>query len=398
VGDRVGLTRKVEGIPTWALAAWSSALWAAAIAYAHLGSRFSLDLRVYREATSSLIHGHDPYLLSFTSSHLPFTYPPFALLVLAPFSAGSVHLVEAVWWCVNAAAMTAVVSLAVARVFALPRWRAAAIALVATPVLNLAFEPLRSNTNYGQINGVLFLLVLIDLVGVRGRGRGALVGLASAVKLTPLVYLVYFAVSRQWHALVRGLVTFAGIGLAVFVVLPGESRLFWFHQVVQPGRTGDVGSVRNQSLYGLLHRWPFPGDGAQLLWFALALLTVAAGIGLTRRLMARDRVIDAVVALGLTGELVSPVSWTHHWVWIALLPLLLVRGFTGQPAVTVTMVLLCVVGVLGPYMWVDSGWIHRGLSDSLVLSGVLLLVTWLISETRRQDAPGADVVVAAHST
>lgn len=346
-----------------------------------------MDLRVYRAATTSLIDGHNPYLLSFTGNHLPFTYPPFALLAFAPFSFGSVHLLEALWWCLNSAAMTVVVAVAVAKVFALPRWRAVAIALVVTPVLELAFEPLRSNTNFGQINGVLFLLVLVDLIGIRGRGRGLLVGLAAAVKLTPLIYLLFFVAGRDVRALAKGLLAFGGIGLTVFLLLPKESRLFWFHQVFHPGRTGNVSFVRNQSLYGLLHRWPFPRHGAQPVWFALAVLTVGAGVALTRRLMARGRAVDAVVALGLTGELISPISWTHHWVWIVLLPVLLVRGFKGQPGVTVTMLLLCVVGALGPYMWVDSGWVHRGLSNSLVLAGGLLLVTWLVSETRRQVSP-----------
>ena len=50
-------------------------------------------------------------------------------------------------------------------------------------------EPVRSNMDYGQINLVLMLLVVADLTGRQPWRRGLLIGLAAAVKLTPLVYL-----------------------------------------------------------------------------------------------------------------------------------------------------------------------------------------------------------------
>lgn len=372
----------MQRVPTWALA-WASAIpWAGYLIYARLGSRFSLDLRVYRAAATSLLAGHNPYHGIFTGHHLPFTYPPVALLVLAPLSFGSVHLVEALWWLINGAAMVAILAIAISANFTLSRTRTLAIAVFFTPILSLVFEPVRTNTNYGQINALLFLMVLIDLVCVRGRGRGLLVGLAAAIKLTPLIYLIYFAVRRDWRSFGRGLCTFAGLGVAVWIALPRESDAFWLHQVLDPSRTGHVGNVRNQSLDGLLHRWPFGPRGSDFIWGILSLLIVAAGTVLGRRLVERGRMTDAVVALGLTGALVSPISWTHHWIWIVLIPVLLVRGFKGQPEVVVTMVLLCLVGAVGSSTSLRVVWVEKALSDSLVLAGGLLLLTWLVSEVR----------------
>lgn len=369
---------RLRKVPSGVVAGTTAVLWAGYILYARLGSRFSLDLRVYRAGTKSLIAGHNPYHLLFTSYHLPFTYPPVALFVLSPLSLGPVQVVETVWWLLNAAAVTAVLTIAISSALALDRKRALSFALFAAPVLSLAFEPLRSNTDYGQINMLLLLLVLFDITRRRpARGGGVLVGLAAAIKLTPLVYFIYFALARNWAALRNGIITFIGLGLAVFLVLPAESKVFWFHEEFDPGRTGPVGSARNQSWYGVLHRWPFPGHGVAILWCVIVALTVAVGADLVRRLMARDRVIDAVVALGLTGELVSPISWSHHWVWIALIPVLLVRGFRGQPAVVVTMWLLALVAVVAPYAWSAPG-----MSDSLTLAGGLVLVSWLVSEER----------------
>jgi alpha-1,2-mannosyltransferase len=373
-------------VPTWLLAGAAALAWTASITYAHLGSRFSLDLRVYRAAAKSLFGGHDPYHLRFTEFHLPFTYPPAALLALSPFSLGSVHLIETLWWLINALAVTVVLYLGVRTALDLPRQRSFWFALVFAPLLSLAFEPLRANAAYGQINLVLLLFVVVDITRINGRIRGVLVGLASAIKLTPLVYLLFFAVKGEWRSFLRGALTFAGIEAVALVLLPSESRTYWLHQFFDPGRTGGVGSRRNQSWYGLVHRWPFTDGWAVLSWSVLALVTLGGAIVLVRRLVLRDRTIDAVVALGMCAELISPISWSHHWVWIVLVPVLLVRGFKGQPLVTVSMILLCLVGAIGPYAWDVHGWAERGLDDTLVLAGALAFFTWVVSEVRIRPA------------
>jgi alpha-1,2-mannosyltransferase len=373
-------------VPLWFMAVIAVVAWTASIIYADLGSRFSLDFRVYRAAAKSLLAGHNPYHLYFTSYHLPFTYPPAALLGFSPFSLGSVHLIEALWWLVNAFAVVSILYLGVRTALDLPRQRSFWIALLFAPILSFAFEPLRTNTTYGQVNAVLLLLVVIDITRIKGRGRGVLVGLAGAIKLTPLIYLLYFAAKREWRSFFGGFLTFIGIGAAVFALLPSESRTYWFHQAFDPVRTGPVGSRRNQSWYGLVHRWPFAAHWALLAWSILALVTLGVGILLVRRLVLRNRAIDAVVALGMCAELISPISWSHHWVWIVLVPVLLVRGFRGQPLVAVSMILFCLVGVIGPYEWNLHGWPERGIDDTLVLAGALAFFTWMISEVRLQPS------------
>jgi alpha-1,2-mannosyltransferase len=381
-GDGFPFARVLARVPLWLMASAAVLAWTASITYADLGSRFSLDLRVYRAAAKSLVAGHNPYQLFFTHSHLAFTYPPAALLAFSPFSVGSVQLVEALWWFVNALALVAILYLGVSRALRLTGSQSLWIALVFAPILSLVFEPLRTNTTYGQINMVLLLLVVLDITTIPTRFKGGLVGLAGAIKLTPLVYLLFFAVKGEWRALFRGLLMFVGIGAVAFAALPSESRTYWVHQVFDASRTGTVGSRRNQSWYGLVHRWPFAAHWAVLSWSVLSLVTLLAAVLLVRRLVLRDRVIDAVVALGLCGELISPISWSHHWVWIALVPVLLVRGFRGQPLVAATMLLLCLVGAVGPYAWDLHGWAGRGVDDTLVLAGALAFFTWAISEVR----------------
>jgi alpha-1,2-mannosyltransferase len=381
-GNVAPFTRRLARVPRYLLVGTSAGAWTVSLAYAHLGSRFSLDLRVYRAASKSLFSGHNPYQLHFTIYHLPFTYPPGALLVFSPFSLGSVHLIEALWWMISALAVVVILYIGVRAALELPRALAFWLAFVFAPVLSLVFEPLRSNTTYGQINVELLLFVVVDIALIKRRCGGVLVGLAGAIKLTPLVYLVYFAVNGKWRSFLQGALAFAAIGSVAFILLPSESRLYWIHQLFDPSRTGMVGSRRNQSWYGLVHRWPFADSWALVLWLVLSLVTVVGAIVLVRHLVQRGHIIDAVVALGMCAELISPISWSHHWVWIVLVPVLLVRGFRDQPMVTASLVLLCLVGAIGPYEWDLYGWPGRGLDDTLVLAGALAFFTWVISEVR----------------
>ncbi len=397
-GAGAPIGRALHRVPLWALAGVALMAWTAAVAYADLGSRFSLDLRVYRAAAKSVLAGRDPYQLHFTSYHLPFTYPPAALLALSPLSLGSVHVVEALWWCVNALAVVAILYLGVRTALGIPKARSLCGAVAFAPIAGFAFEPLRSTTTYGQINIVLLFLVVVDITRTPQKVSGVLIGLAGAIKLTPLTYLLYFAVKGAWRPVVRGALTFVGVEALTFAVIPSESRAYWFHQVFDPGRTGTVGSWRNQSWYGVVHRWPFTPHVAIVSWSILSLFTLGAGVFLVRQLVVRDRTIDAIVALGMCAELISPISWSHHWAWIVLVPILLVRGFSGQPIVAASMVLLCLIGSIGPYAWHLHGWPGRGLSDTLVLAGALAFFTWVVSELRlRRDevlarCPGGGVI------
>ena len=73
---------------------------------------------------------------------------------------------------------------------------------------------------------------------------------------------------------------------------------------------------------------------------------------LTRWLVAGDRTAEAVIALALTEVLVSPVSWSHHWSWLALAPVAVVSVWRVHRAVAWALVVLVGVGVANPYLWV----------------------------------------------
>jgi alpha-1,2-mannosyltransferase len=385
--SRPAFAVRLEAVPALLYVALAIPIWIGYCVYAHLGSRFSLDLRVYRAATNAFLAGHNPFALHFTSYRLPFTYPPFALLPLSVVAHGNIQVIETLWWFANLCATVSVLYLGLSRTLKLPGLRALLVSLSVAPIVSLMFEPLRSNTNYGQINMFLLLLVMIDIISVHGKARGVGVGIAAALKLTPLVFLVYFLVSRDRRALLKGLVTFVICGLIGLAFLPRASANYWSTQIFEPGRTGSVSSARNQSLNGLLHRFPFSSHGTIAGWIVISLISLACGTYLARRLILQGRTIDAVVALGLTSELVSPISWSHHFVWVALVPLVLAKIFRDQPTVAAVLVLLMAVAAVGPYAWLTHGWDYRIFSDSLGLVTFLGLITWSISEFHRTFGP-----------
>jgi len=360
------------------VAAWlvaGTAAWALVAVYlAHFGVHWALDLRVYRDAGRSLYDGMNPYTGRFTGGGLPFTYPPFGLLVLSPLALWSLGGVEVTWWVLNGVALVVLVSLVCVHALGLGTRRAIAVGAVVAAVGTLALEPLRSNFDYGQLNVLLMLLVVIDVTSVRGRGPGVLVGIAAAIKLTPLLYLAYFLLERDRRAMIRGAVTFAGATALSWLVLPAESWRYWIHEAFLPSRAGVVGWATDQSWNGLFHRPPFHGGAiGAALWLVVAAGTLVVGILAARRWIERGRRIEALLALALSELLVSPISWSHHWSWLILLPV--VAWANRQDHVLVwSFLAVTAVAIAAPYGWGLHGWPGAVCDDSLTVSGAALLV------------------------
>jgi alpha-1,2-mannosyltransferase len=115
-----------------------------------------------------------------------------------------------------------------------------------------------------------------------------------------------------------------------FLALPGASRDFWTGNLAS---RGDY-KLRNQSINGLLERL-LPGQpAAHTLWLAVAFAVAVAGLATAALASRRGLELLGIVLTGLTGLLISPISWTHHWVWAVVPGLALMaagarRGATG---------------------------------------------------------------------
>ena len=201
-----------------------------------------------------------------------------------------------------------------------------ATALVVPAVFWL--EPIRSNFEFGQINVVLMTLVVADCVPRRTPWpRGVLLGLAIALKLTPAVFLLYFLLRRDVHTLLRTAAAAVVATIAGFVLAWTDSIEYWTETVRNTDRIGTATLNTNQNIAGTLARLGLSEGPRFLLWVALCFAVLALTVWAARRVLrsgADEGPVVALICVAMFGLVVSPVSWSHHWVWS--LPTLLVTG------------------------------------------------------------------------
>ncbi|HEV3281003.1 MAG TPA: glycosyltransferase 87 family protein [Acidimicrobiales bacterium] len=345
------------------------------------GRRYGLDLKVYRGSVQAWHRGLNPYDGTYTASRLDFTYPPFALLVLSALAWGSFAVTQWLLWAVSIAAATAsvVIVLRDRGVAGGSRLWCASFAWTGAAVLVL--EPARSGLDYGQIEFVLMFLVVADLLAIPAPFRGVVVGVASAIKLTPLVFLIVLLTRRDWASTVRALVSFVVWTAFTWLLWPAESRVFWRNDVIQTSRVGNVTDPSNQSWNAVVHRPPFPATGSTAVWLLLSGLTLVIATVIAWRCTRTGRQAFAVIAIAFAGLLVSPISWSHHWVWVLLVPPLLIgpRRLAVPGPVRLMFWGLVVLTVAGPYWW-WSGTLREALDAILPLWTFALLSVWAALE------------------
>jgi alpha-1,2-mannosyltransferase len=284
--------------------------------------RFTLlDLQVYRWGGSTAFSSDALYSSRF-DDHLPFTYPPIAAIFFTPLS--WIPL-EALKWLSILANALLVPALGWVAVSAMARQRGhriareQQIALVGTASAILLFvEPVQQTIWFGQINLFLAVVVLADLcLPDTSRWKGVGVGIASAVKLTPLIFVAYLLWSGRIRATVVALATFVGMMGVGFVALPRESRSFWIDRLfLDSDRVGGISYISNQSIHGVAARVLGGADQASTLWLASALVVGLIGFASAVVAARQGREVLGVLLCALTGLMVSPISWSHHWVWI----------------------------------------------------------------------------------
>jgi alpha-1,2-mannosyltransferase len=277
------------------------------------------DLRVYLGAAHQAL-SRPGQLYAWTFDGHPgiqFTYPPFAALI---FEAGRALPFTALMGLVTGISVLAL-CVTVAIAFRELGWRGAprfgATLLVAG--LALWTEPAQRALFLGQVEIPLMALVTWDLCQPDGRRmKGAATGLAAGVKLVPLLFIAYLLLTRRFRQGAVATAAFAVTVVAGFAAFPSASATWWLGGVFsEAGRTGFVGGQQNQSLRGALTRLAGSVDGAQPAWLIAAAACALAGLAAAVLLHRRGLVFAGLMTCALTGLLISPISWDHHWVWLA---------------------------------------------------------------------------------
>lgn len=349
-----------------------------------------VDFLVYRYAVGDALHGENLYGANvfgplMPENGLPYTYTPFGLLALWPTTLFSSTVAFIVWsalsllafiWCMWRM---------------LPRSRRAPWLLPVLAVAASLTSVVAHHLIFGQINVFLMALVLWDLtrsrhpVVDRFLPRGALVGVAAAIKLTPGLFMLFFLLTRQWRLFWASTVSFTLCTFAAGLVFP---RMTWdffsdtlWHLGTRVSLTGDLGTSGNNSITGLISA---VGDFPRILTTTVLVLSAAGILTLAYRTHARGRAIEAWLIIGLAAPLLSPVSWIHHWVY--LLPALCFvlstgRLTRGRLALLSGCVLLFLVGPQGGAWLFDTTstwlWPVAGIFRQSLMVASLILIVWL---------------------
>ncbi len=277
------------------------------------------DLQVYLDGGQQALH-HTASLYSWHYANHPgiqFTYTPFAALLFVLGSVLPFHTLMGLVALVSTAALAGCVWIA----FRELGWRGTARTGATLLVTGLVFwtEPVQRALYLGQVELVLMALVVWDLCQPdRRRWKGAATGLAAGIKLVPLLFIAYLVVTRRFRQAAVAAAAFAVTVIIGFAVLPGPSKTWWIDgNFYQAGRTGFVGDQQNQSLRGMVTRLAGSVTGSMLPWLVVALIIGVAGLAAAVILHNSGRTFAGLLACELTALLVSPISWDHHWVWIA---------------------------------------------------------------------------------
>ena len=367
-----------------------------------------VDFLVYRYASTMALHGADVYSRNIIgpmikSPGLPYTYTPFGLIALLPTTLFGWHTAYLAWCVADMLAIAVVMDAVVAREVALGRGARRAVILAIALALTAFSTILINEVSFGQINGLLMAASIADVLWSR-QGRlarfvpaGTLIGIATAIKLLSGLLICYFILTRQWRLARNSIVSCAVCTLIGGLVYPGMTVKFlavglW--QLPEKVAVGSFGTWGNNSVQGILAALGLQHG----IWLTAASVAVSAvGLWAAWACHRRGRELEAWLVVGIVAQLASPVSWVHHWVWLAPAVLLVVlrsRSYLTWTAAGLVTAVMLIGGpepgeqlvTHGPAWLLPVGALLR---ESLVATGIWCITVFLAQASRsRAGTPG----------
>ncbi|MDO5750465.1 MAG: glycosyltransferase 87 family protein [Rothia sp. (in: high G+C Gram-positive bacteria)] len=292
-----------------------------------------LDFSIYRMGAMTIFDNegftkelYDRSMVTIGELQLPFTYPPFAAMVFVPFAFLPFELGYAIMLSITCAAAWWVSALIYDhvqkrgyRIYKQDVYgRTGTIALLTALVL--LSGPWLRTFDLGQINPIILLLVLADFMRPATRvPRGVLIGIAGGLKLTPLAFGLVLLMRRDFKGVMTLGLSFGATVALGFALMPAEAHTFWFSAVSDPARVGDINFVDNISIQGWLAHFGMTGSLLKYSYYALAALSIVLAALALYQLNRRKLVLAEISVAGMLMVSLSPISWSHHNVWLPII-------------------------------------------------------------------------------
>ena len=373
-----------------------------------------LDFNVYRLGAMTIFDNEgmhkDLYardLLDYGALKLPFTYPPFAALLFMPFAflpfgvgVGIMYTISigVAWWMASL-----IYDYATSRGYHIPfqdkLGRYGTIAVL-TFIIILS-GPWRRGLALVQVNPIILILVLADFLRPAKRiPRGALIGIAGGIKLTPLAFGLILLMRKDWRGIFTLGASFAATVIIGFIFLPHEALTFWTSAVSDPSRVGNINFLDNISIQGWLMHLGLRDPLLKPAYYGLVLATIVLFAALLHQLNRRKLVLSQVAVGGFLMVSISPISWSHHNVMFPLILMALIvdafpRFYAHLPAwANRAARILTWVALIGLYispMWLgaslwgsfsdlDNIYQHALLFSTVpILCLYLVMITWAVA-------------------
>lgn len=282
------------------------------------------DAHVYVDTLAHVDAGGAVYDFA-TTNGLGFTYPPVAVLLLRPLAWVPPAVFDAAWALVCLAALAWAAWALSGALQPLPL-RRPVLAAATLGALGLSVQ-----AQSGLVSGNVSVLIVAACLADVGqawprRARGLLVGVAAAVKLTPLAFVLALAALRERRAAARALSTVLALTLLGIAAFPEASRRYWTEVVVGAEGIGDQEYAGNQSATGALARLGLDHTTASILGIGAGAVVLIVALWWVHETRGAVHPAAAAVAVGCASTVMSPFSWPFHLLWLPLAGVVLVAA------------------------------------------------------------------------
>jgi len=339
------------------------------------------DLLVYRAAGKAITHGHSvygSYVGNQLDIRLPFIYPPIAAVLAIPFTWLSPETAGQAWTLLTLLLLAGVVRVVFAPL--IERYdKGRGLAWLLAFGAMAALAPVEDHIRFGQVGIPLMACAVFDCAVKKPKWpRGMLIGIATAFKLVPAIFIPYLLFTRRVRAAAVATGTFVVLSLLGAAIAPSDSWKFWTDKMFQP--TSPT-FFSNQSLEGILQRALGPW---RLFWLIAVAAVMVFGLWRASVASLAGDELRGIAIVGLAGVLVSPISWIHHLVWIVPVIAVLVGRGDNRRRLLAAFLVSCAFVARLPYVGHDelhgNGFWAAALQDSygLLCLGLLIYLSDIV--------------------